>query len=83
MSEASGEERWFQAFREQAARLAFPDWKPAVGEWASLYTSLVGPETSVTTQIAVYRGNVRLRFRTYTGQEAMDFWMRLMRRVAE
>lgn len=80
VSEVPGEERWFQAFREQAARMAFPDWKPQPGEWVSLYTSLVGPYPAVTTEIAVYRGTQRVRFHRFTGKEAQTFWLELMRR---
>ena len=81
--ETSGEERWFQAFRMQAAHMAFPDWSPRADEWVSLYTSLVGQEASITTEIAVYRGNDRIRHRHYQGEEAKAFWLELMNRVAD
>jgi hypothetical protein len=48
----------------------------------SLYTSLVGQETAVTTEVAVYRGNDRIRHRFYKGDEAKAFWLELMQRVA-
>ncbi|MDF2706068.1 MAG: hypothetical protein K0R62_1720 [Nonomuraea muscovyensis] len=81
--ETSGEERWFQAFRMQAAHMAFPDWSPRPDEWVSLYTSLVGQQVSVTTEIAVYRGNQRIRHRHYSGREAREFWLELMERVSQ
>ncbi|MFI6504458.1 hypothetical protein [Nonomuraea typhae] len=80
--DTSGEEHWQVALRDHAARLAFPEWMRGPTDWTSLAT-LYDERARPYTEVAVYRGHTRIFFRTYRGDELMQFWTELVNRIAE
>ncbi|MFD1933693.1 MULTISPECIES: hypothetical protein [Nonomuraea] len=78
----SSEERWVSALRDQAARLAFPEWVPGPDDWTSLYTSFEEGGAPLT-EVAVYRGHDRIHYIRFTGNELIAFWTKLVDRIAE
>lgn len=79
--DAADEERWLEALRDHAARLTFPGWAQALGDWTSLYTHFNEDGTPIT-EVAVYRDHERIHYRMYVGQEVIGFWTRLLSEIA-